>query len=94
MEGFVTPDNHFGRRSEKIMTTSGIVAIVGATGQQGGATARALLDAGVTVRALVRDPAKPAAAALASAGAQLAVADFDDPKTIRAAFEGYPGCSR
>jgi uncharacterized protein YbjT (DUF2867 family) len=70
------------------MTVDGIVAVVGATGRQGGAAARALLDAGVSVRALVRDPAKPAAAALASAGAQLAVADFDDPKTVRAAFDG------
>ncbi|MFE7639364.1 NmrA family NAD(P)-binding protein, partial [Kitasatospora sp. NPDC057518] len=33
------------------------VLVVGATGQQGGATARALLKAGVAVRALVRDPA-------------------------------------
>jgi len=70
------------------MAVSGIVAVVGATGQQGGAAARALLGAGVTVRALVRDPAKPAARALASAGAHLAVCDFDDSKTIRAAFDG------
>jgi uncharacterized protein YbjT (DUF2867 family) len=66
----------------------GVVAVVGATGQQGSATARALLGAGVETRALVRDPQKPAAQALASAGAQLAIADFDDPQTIRAAFEG------
>ena len=65
-----------------------MVAVVGATGQQGGATARALLSAGVTVRALVRDPQKPAAQALATAGAQLAVADFDDPGSVRAAFGG------
>jgi uncharacterized protein YbjT (DUF2867 family) len=67
---------------------SGVVAVVGATGQQGGATARALLSAGVTVRALVRDPEKPAAQALAAAGAQLAVADFDDPASLRTAFDG------
>jgi len=30
--------------------------VVGATGQQGGASARALLAAGIPVRALVRDP--------------------------------------
>lgn len=70
------------------MAPLGVVAVVGATGQQGGATARALLNAGVTVRALVRSPDKPAAQALAEAGAQLAVADFEDPATIRAAFEG------
>jgi len=61
------------------MPVDGIVAVVGATGRHGGAAARALLSAGVSVRALVRDPAKPAAAALASAGAQLVFADFDDP---------------
>jgi uncharacterized protein YbjT (DUF2867 family) len=67
---------------------SGVVAVVGATGQQGSATARALLGAGVETRALVRDPQKPAAQALAAAGAELAIADFDDPQTIRAAFDG------
>jgi uncharacterized protein YbjT (DUF2867 family) len=70
------------------MGVSGTVAVVGATGQQGSAVARALLDTGVTVRALVRDPAKSAAQALAAAGAQLVIADFDDPKTLRAAFDG------
>jgi uncharacterized protein YbjT (DUF2867 family) len=36
--------------------TNPVIAVVGSTGQQGGATARALLSAGATVRALVRDP--------------------------------------
>jgi uncharacterized protein YbjT (DUF2867 family) len=84
IRGDVESDNE----RTKIMAVSGIVAVVGATGQQGGAAARALLGAGVSVRALVRDPAKPAARALASAGAQLAISDFDDSKTIRAAFDG------
>ncbi|PND58547.1 hypothetical protein CRM90_07940 [Mycobacterium sp. ENV421] len=70
------------------MALSGVVAVVGATGQQGGATARALLSAGVAVRALVRDPQKPAAQALVAAGAKLAIADFDDPASVRTAFEG------
>lgn len=70
------------------MVLSGVVAVVGATGQQGGATARALLDAGVTVRALVRDPDKPAARDLEAAGARLALADFDDAASLRAAFDG------
>jgi uncharacterized protein YbjT (DUF2867 family) len=72
----------------KLVSVEGIVAVVGASGRQGGAAARALLAAGVRVRALVRDPAKPAAEALAAAGAQLVVADFDDPKSLRAAFDG------
>jgi uncharacterized protein YbjT (DUF2867 family) len=69
------------------MAITGVVAVVGATGQQGGATARALLDAGVAVRALVRNPEKPAAQRLASLGAELVVADLDDPATLRAAFD-------
>lgn len=36
-----------------------VFAVVGASGQQGGATVRALLAAGVGVRALVRDPQTP-----------------------------------
>jgi uncharacterized protein YbjT (DUF2867 family) len=70
------------------MTVDETVAVVGATGRQGGAAARALLGAGVSVRALVRDPAQAAAQALVAAGAQLAVADFDDPTTLLAAFDG------
>jgi uncharacterized protein YbjT (DUF2867 family) len=65
-----------------------VFAVVGATGQQGGATARALLAAGAGVRALVRDPKAPAAHALAQLGAQLAHADLEDADSLRAAFTG------
>ncbi|MFC8526940.1 NmrA family NAD(P)-binding protein [Nocardia sp. NPDC057227] len=64
------------------------VLVVGATGQQGGATARGLLAAGVPVRALVRDPAAPAAVALAAAGAALVTGDLDDPPSLAAAVAG------
>ena len=37
----------------------GPVLVIGATGQQGGATARALLQRGWTVHALVRDASAP-----------------------------------
>ncbi|MFI5959398.1 NmrA family NAD(P)-binding protein [Cryptosporangium sp. NPDC051539] len=63
------------------------VLVVGATGQQGGASARALLAAGVPVRALVRDPASPAAQAVAGAGADLVVGDLRDRESLRAAVE-------
>jgi uncharacterized protein YbjT (DUF2867 family) len=66
-------------------------AVVGATGQQGGATARALLAAGAGVRALVRDPATDAATALRDEGAELARADLTDPDSLRAAFTGVDG---
>jgi uncharacterized protein YbjT (DUF2867 family) len=63
-------------------------AVVGASGQQGGATAAALLEAGASVRALVRDPNASAATRLAGQGAQLAVADLDQPAALREAFDG------
>jgi uncharacterized protein YbjT (DUF2867 family) len=69
----------------------GPVLVIGATGQQGGATARHLLERGRTVRALVRDPASPAAVALGRAGADLVVGDLDDPTSLRAAMEGAHG---
>lgn len=64
------------------------ILITGATGNQGGATARRLLAAGTEVRALVRDPGTPAAAALAAAGAQLVRGDLDDPAGLPAALDG------
>ncbi|MGW5438253.1 NmrA family NAD(P)-binding protein [Nocardia asteroides] len=70
------------------MSSAHPVLVTGATGKQGGATARALLAAGHPVRALVRDPAAPAARALADAGAELATGDFDDPASLRTAALG------
>lgn len=67
------------------------VLVIGATGQQGGATARHLLERGRPVRALVRDPGSPAAGALQQAGASLAVGDLDDPASLRSAMEGAHG---
>jgi len=65
------------------------VLVTAATGRQGGATARALLESGTTaVRALVRDPAAANAQALAHAGAELVVGDFDDLASLRAACVG------
>jgi uncharacterized protein YbjT (DUF2867 family) len=54
-----------------------IIAITGATGQQGGAVARKLLAEGWKVRALTRDLSKPAARALAEAEAELVAGDMD-----------------
>lgn len=67
---------------------AGVIAVIGATGQQGGATARALLNAGATVRALVRDPRADAAVALEGTGAELVQADVEDLETLRAALAG------
>lgn len=72
-------------------STERTYAVVGATGQQGGAVVDALLAAGAGVRALVRDPAGDRAAALAARGVQVVQADLDDPAGMRAAFTGVDG---
>jgi uncharacterized protein YbjT (DUF2867 family) len=69
----------------------GPVLVIGATGQQGGAAARALLERGLAVRALVRDPAGAAAQALREAGASLVSGDLDDLASLRAAMTGVHG---
>lgn len=68
--------------SEHGPTTGEPVLVLGATGKQGGATARALLASGTPVRALVRDPSSERAQALVQLGASLAVGDLDDPTSL------------
>jgi uncharacterized protein YbjT (DUF2867 family) len=68
------------------------ILVTGATGQQGGAVARELLkQPGFAVRALTRDPAKPAARALAQAGAEVIRGNLDDPASVRSGLEGACG---
>ena len=67
------------------------VLVIGATGQQGGAAARALLERGRAVRALVRDENRPAARRLREAGASLVTGDLDDPGSIQAAMRSVSG---
>jgi uncharacterized protein YbjT (DUF2867 family) len=64
------------------------IAVTGATGAQGGATARALLAAGHRVRALTRHPGSPAAQALHGLGAEVCRADLDDRASLEAALTG------
>ncbi|MFI5934686.1 NmrA family NAD(P)-binding protein [Actinoplanes sp. NPDC051494] len=64
------------------------VLVTGATGQQGGATARALLAAGVPVRALVRDPATAKAKAVEALGAELVTGDLEDRDSVTRAALG------
>lgn len=72
-------------------TTDRTILVTGATGQQGGATARHLLADGWHVRALVRDPRGAAATRLARAGADLVTGDLDDRDSIDAAVRGAYG---
>ncbi|MGP4099730.1 NmrA/HSCARG family protein [Nonomuraea sp. KM90] len=74
-----------------MITANRPILVTGATGQQGGATARRLLADGWHVRALVRDPGTAAAARLARAGAELIAGDMDDRDGIDAAVRGAYG---
>lgn len=65
--------------------------VIGATGAQGGAVAAALLSRGLPVRAVVRRPDSAGAVRLADRGAELAVADLDDPQSLAVAFTGAAG---
>ncbi len=68
-----------------------IILISGATGQQGGATARALANKGFRIRALTRNPDSDAARAVAAAGAELVKGDLDDEASLKAALDGAWG---
>jgi uncharacterized protein YbjT (DUF2867 family) len=64
------------------------VVVTGATGKQGGAVARGLLERGHQVRAVTRDPNSSQAKALASAGATLVAASLEDTGAITRALDG------
>jgi uncharacterized protein YbjT (DUF2867 family) len=64
------------------MTTKRSVLVTGATGQQGGAVARALLSRGHSVKALTRKPDSDAARQLKSEGADVVVGDLGDATSI------------
>jgi uncharacterized protein YbjT (DUF2867 family) len=64
------------------------VVVAGATGRQGGALARTLLDRGHRVRALTRRPGSRAAADLRALGAGVYQADLDDGAAVQRAAEG------
>lgn len=68
------------------------VLVTGATGNQGGAVADHLLRGGeFVVRALTRDPEKPAARGLAGRGAEVVKGDLDDRASLDRALEGVYG---
>ncbi|GAB2959181.1 NmrA/HSCARG family protein [Micromonospora polyrhachis] len=73
------------------MSDSDVILVTGATGNQGGATARQLLARGWQVHALVRDPGKPAAQELQDQGAVLVQGDLEDPDSLRRAMDGVHG---
>ena len=73
------------------MNTDKLIAVAGATGQQGGATTRHLLERGFRVRALTRNPNSESSLKLQAAGAEVVAADLAKPETLRAALDGVYG---
>jgi uncharacterized protein YbjT (DUF2867 family) len=76
------------------MADKKIIAVVGATGAQGGGVVRAILKdpaGGFHARALTRDPHSDKAKALASAGAEVVATDVDDAASLDRAFQGAYG---
>jgi uncharacterized protein YbjT (DUF2867 family) len=76
------------------MSEKKIIAVVGATGAQGGGLARAILadrSGAFGVRAITRDVNSEKARALAAQGADVVAANLDDPPTLDKAFDGAFG---
>jgi len=73
------------------MANERTVLITGATGKQGGATARALAGKGFKIRAMTRKPESDAAKAVAATGADIVQGDLNDPSSLRSALNGSWG---
>lgn len=70
------------------------IAVLGATGVQGGGLCRAILadsSGGYGCRAITRDPNKSPARDLAAKGAEVVKADLDDVESLKKAFTGAHG---
>ncbi|MDQ3846564.1 MAG: NmrA/HSCARG family protein, partial [Bacteroidota bacterium] len=76
------------------MASKKTIVVFGATGAQGGGLARAILNdanSEFSVRAVTRDVNSEKAQELARQGAELIVADIDDPDSVQRALEGAYG---
>jgi uncharacterized protein YbjT (DUF2867 family) len=76
------------------MADKKIIAVMGATGAQGGGLVRAILSdpsGGFTARAITRDVNSDKAKELAKLGAEVVAGDLDDPESIKKAFQGAHG---
>jgi len=76
------------------MANKKIIAVLGATGSQGGGLARAILadrTGAFGVRAVTRDPQSEKARELAKLGAEVVSADANSMPSLRKAFDGVYG---
>jgi uncharacterized protein YbjT (DUF2867 family) len=85
---------HHVAKEDSVMTDKKVIAVVGATGQQGGGLARAILadaDGEFALRVLTRNPDSDAARRLAAQGAEVVEADVSDEASVTKAFDGAYG---
>jgi uncharacterized protein YbjT (DUF2867 family) len=76
------------------MSSRPIIAVIGATGAQGGGLAQAILrdpTQRYALRVLTRKPEGAAGRALAAQGAEVVAADLDDERSLARAFAGAHG---
>lgn len=76
------------------MSDKKVIAVLGATGAQGGGLVRAILDdpeGGFAVRAITRNASSEKAKQLAAQGAEVVEADLDDVESLKKAFAGAYG---
>ncbi len=76
------------------MADKKIIAVIGATGAQGGGLVRAIMNepgCGFVVRALTRDVNSEKARVLAGLGIDLVAANLDDGESLKRAFAGVYG---
>jgi uncharacterized protein YbjT (DUF2867 family) len=75
-------------------TSKKVIAVLGATGAQGGGLVRAILEdkqGPFTARAVSRNAGSDKAKALAAQGAEVVAADVDDVESLKKAFRGAYG---
>ena len=76
------------------MSDEKVIAVVGATGAQGGGLVRAIFNdpvGGFTARVLTRDVNGAKAKDFARRGAEVVAADVDNPESLKKAFQGAYG---
>ena len=76
------------------MANKKVIAVMGATGSQGGGVVRAIMsdaDGGFTARALTRNVNSDKAKELAKLGAEVVAVDIDDVDSLKSAFDGAYG---
>ena len=78
-------------RNDSLMADKKTIAVVGATGAQGGGLVRAILEdagGGFRVRAITRNVNGEKTQELARAGAEVVAADTDDAESMKRALAG------